>query len=105
MAALLAMAACKSETGTNVGGAGGVGGSVGGSGGIGGSVGGSGGIGGTGGTASCYDCACADDSPCKLLCDDMTPGNLNFCTNGMTNGTMCGACVQTQCGSALADCN
>jgi hypothetical protein len=110
MAALLALAACKSE---GTGGAGGGTGGTGGTGGSGGTAGGGGttGGGGTGGTApSCYDCACASDSPCKSVCDDMgvdANGNpkLNFCTNGMTNGSQCGSCVATNCdGVALADC-
>jgi len=101
MSALLAMAACKSETGST----GGAGGSTGGAGGSTGGTGGTVGGGGTGGTTtSCFDCACDSASPCYALCDSMVAGNLNFCTAGMTNGTQCGACVQTTCGSDLANC-
>jgi hypothetical protein len=107
MAALLALGACKSES-TGGGGAGGSIGSGGSDPGSGGSVIGSGGSGGT--VDSCFDCACASDSPCVAVCDDMgvdSNGNpkLNFCTAGMTNGSMCGQCVQENCGAALADCN
>jgi hypothetical protein len=101
---VMAAAACSSGTG----GSGGGGSNTGGGGATGGggtAGGGTTGGGGTGGT-SCHDCACASDSPCLQLCDSQTAGNLNFCTNGDTNGQQCTTCVATNCGeTSLANCN
>jgi hypothetical protein len=99
--------ACKAALPQVTCGGGGSGGSGGGGFG-GGGFGGSDGFGGSGGSDSgfgCYDCACSLDSPCLAVCDPTNPDVLNFCTNGDTNGSMCAACVQENCGVwSLSDC-
>ncbi|APR85267.1 Hypothetical protein A7982_10616 [Minicystis rosea] len=108
MAALLAMAACKSES------TGGAGGSIGGggTGGIpgGGGSGGNPGGGGTGGTGpTCQECACdflLSEGGCKDKCDKDANGNPNtpnFC-NGVSALSQCAACIQDSCGAAPSEC-
>lgn len=98
MSAVLALAACKSET-IGSGGAGGFGG-VGGVGGIGGV----GGVGGVGGTApTCAECACdylMSEGGCKDLCDMNFNGttNPNFCNNSNAL-SQCAACIAATCGA------